>query len=397
MLMMFFQELRRERRILSRSATGFSLASGSEPQTLPLGRASIGPDNRSKTQGHRPISKAALQQNYHKRNGPATAHDSQGRALFTRISDGKLVYLRCCVAGCEKTTFNFATIQTLRKHISSVEGRHKLKGKFIGHDHAVEVCGRVAPGQEDFHIGAGGQTDEIAPVANTAHTGRLKPLVPSSGGYGHERCASFGSITDTMVDSSDENWSMRSAPASVRDLGKTYRASSTYRQGGPGSRTGAQLANATFLTSVTEDEDEEEGQPVAPVPVDRIDQHVAGNKSGRRKKTLIGADLYEQCSKEESAGTEESIQEVTNLTVKEEREATPSLSLGEVDDYPSPVGLITPAAVIHGSTPGADTMEGTQDGAVVSVGDRKRPASTPPSHPFRWSKRPRSSDEPSTV
>ncbi len=77
-----------------------------------------------------------------------TAHGGQGGTLFTRPSDGKLVYLRCCVAGCERTIFD--TVQALGRHVSEPYYRHKMKGTFSCNNHAFEICGEVAAGQEGF-------------------------------------------------------------------------------------------------------------------------------------------------------------------------------------------------------------------------------------------------------
>ncbi|KAM0801739.1 hypothetical protein BDR22DRAFT_820443 [Usnea florida] len=68
--------------------------------------------------------------------GPPTARDSQGRDLSTRPSDGKLVHLRYCVAGCGRSQFPNA--RALRDHVCSPSGLHKIKGLLMTNNQAIE-------------------------------------------------------------------------------------------------------------------------------------------------------------------------------------------------------------------------------------------------------------------
>ncbi len=79
------------------------------------------------------------------------SHDSQGRSLYIRPSDGQLVYLECCFPGCRKT--NFKNISSIRRHVSDTRGHNVERGFFINHAHVIEVCGKVPP--ERQALGAG--------------------------------------------------------------------------------------------------------------------------------------------------------------------------------------------------------------------------------------------------
>ncbi len=79
------------------------------------------------------------------------SHDSQGRSLYIRPSDGQLVYLECCFPGCRKT--NFKNISSIRRHVSDTRGHNVEKGFFINHAHVIEVCGKVPA--ERQALGAG--------------------------------------------------------------------------------------------------------------------------------------------------------------------------------------------------------------------------------------------------
>ena len=138
------QKLRRERRILARST--FSITSiRNESQVEELSpNTSVGPTT-SKTKVKRSDGTTIPSTSSgHKERGPPTAQDSQGRYLFTRPSDGKLVYLQCCVTGCGRTKFPNA--RALRNHVSSPVGLHKIMGLITSNTQAIEVCGQVAPG-----------------------------------------------------------------------------------------------------------------------------------------------------------------------------------------------------------------------------------------------------------
>lgn len=59
------------------------------------------------------------------------------------------MHLRCSVAACGREAFN--TVVALKRHICDPNHLHKMNRMFTSNDHAIEVCGGVAPGQEGFH------------------------------------------------------------------------------------------------------------------------------------------------------------------------------------------------------------------------------------------------------
>lgn len=74
------------------------------------------------------------------------AHDSPGRSLYIRPSDGQLVYLECCFPGCGKT--NFKNITTMKRHMSNPRIHNVGKGFFRNHAHVIEACGKLPPERE---------------------------------------------------------------------------------------------------------------------------------------------------------------------------------------------------------------------------------------------------------
>ena len=56
-----------------------------------------------------------------------------------------LVYLECPLDGCSKTSFK--TVHALMCHVSDLRGHNKKK-VLQSQRHAIEICGRIAPGQD---------------------------------------------------------------------------------------------------------------------------------------------------------------------------------------------------------------------------------------------------------
>ena len=83
-------------------------------------------------------------------NGKSFPHgyDYRARPLYIRPSDGKSVYLECCVPGCGKT--NFKSISSLMRHTSDMRKHSIGKGFFKDHTHAIKIYGMVAPRQEEY-------------------------------------------------------------------------------------------------------------------------------------------------------------------------------------------------------------------------------------------------------
>lgn len=179
----------------------------------------VGPITRSNTKAKGAVGSAANKPK-EKRFGLPTTHDSQGRSLYTRSSDGKLVYLRCSVTGCGRATFN--TVLALRRHICNPTHSHKF---FISNDHAIEVCGEVAPGQEDFHDDTGLQPSMAAKIVSIASI-MYGNLTPPTTENENEGALSVMSGSHTLVESARHSPPSQEATR-VTDLGRVNRASTT--------------------------------------------------------------------------------------------------------------------------------------------------------------------------
>lgn len=70
------------------------------------------------------------------RHGQPDFNNSEGRPMWIRPSDGRLVYLRCTVGLCTK--MDFKTIHALLTHVAKV---HKHKAMFASYNEALEMCG----------------------------------------------------------------------------------------------------------------------------------------------------------------------------------------------------------------------------------------------------------------
>ena len=81
------------------------------------------------------------------RHGHPTTYDDTGHPLYTRPSDGRLIYLRCCITGCDKA--DFRTVHGLMCHIARPTTRngHGLKGFLKNHRQALLTCGLAAEDQ----------------------------------------------------------------------------------------------------------------------------------------------------------------------------------------------------------------------------------------------------------
>ena len=120
-----------------------------------------------------------------------------------------MVYLQCYVAGCERTIFE--TVMALRNHVCSLGGQHKMQGIFTDNSQAIEICGIVAPGQEDFRPEPGLPSFGPLPIAVMA-----APATPLSRSVSSKDCSrerileseydrSFSPTISTFVDS-DSGW-----------------------------------------------------------------------------------------------------------------------------------------------------------------------------------------------
>ena len=153
--------------------------------------------------------------------GLPVSHDSQSRALYTRPSDGKLVYLQCYVAGCERTVFE--TVIALRKHVCDLGGRHKMQGIFTDNSQAIEICGIAAPGQEILVSKPGLPSVEPAPIAVMAAPVTAPSMSESSIEFFQEGILKSGydrsfSLTSGTLMNSDSGWKSPGAKGSQGSL-----------------------------------------------------------------------------------------------------------------------------------------------------------------------------------
>lgn len=250
------QELRRRRRILCRSSFGLLTADFRYDESQVTTDTEYGPGTRGRTKIKRSATKLIVSSlnSGRKDYGLPSARDSQGRDLFTRPSDGKLVYLLCCVPNCGKA--NFPNALALRNHVCAPGGLHKIKGLIKSNAEAIEVCGQVAPGQEESSTTARDQAFEAAPVANTTLADALLSHPADSDEYQHQSKAWSWSNTDTEPEAGSGMERFK-----AQDVGRAYRTRSSYNGDRTGSRTRAEEAAEVFdgfMSSDSEDSDESE-------------------------------------------------------------------------------------------------------------------------------------------
>ena len=223
-----------------------------------------GPTTRSKAKGRRTVSKSKPQSKIDHKGFPI-AHDSQGNALWTRPSDGKLVYLNCPMEGCDRSSF--LHILAFRNHMSHPDGLHKLKQFSKSNDHAIENYGIVAPGQE------GPMNNVILPpvsVAPPTSTRRVDILTPTASGSDDETASGLPLGSHISVGSIGRS-STSSEAHMMKQLGRTRQATGILR------RSRAQQAAQEFdgyLSEESNDSNEDE-TPIRRVPRNQVDQHQA--------------------------------------------------------------------------------------------------------------------------
>lgn len=373
------QKLRRERRILARSM--FSITSiRNESQVEELSpNTSVGPTTRSKTKVKRSDGTTIPSTSSgHTERGSPTAQDSQGRCLFTRPSDGKLVYLQCCVTGCGRTKFPNA--RALRNHVSSPVGLHKIMGLIISNTQAIEVCGQVAPSQEEASITAGDQPLETGSFANTTRAVVLPSSPTGSDEYHRHSKAGSRSISDAEARSC-VTLSKTLERFKAQDLGRTYRTRFSHHDSQKEARARAEEAAEGFhgfMSSDSEDSDESEDGPLQNrrIPADRIDQHKA-TKRVTNPSTFLQADATSSRERAKIAGGDSAlvVLAVGEQSIKRERSTSPSLFLEEPERRPSPKTLA--------AAPGADHVPKFETELMPnlrgeSIATRKRANSAPP-------------------
>lgn len=391
-------ELRRKRRILSRSSFGPLTAESGDPGSRDSSDFDNGPLTRSKTKAKRSASKAVPSSSSGRRDsGPPTARDRQGRELFTRSSDGKLVYLHCCVPGCGRT--DFPNARALRSHLCSPVGLPKILGLITSNFHAIEVCGQVAPGQDALSTTARDQPFGPAPVANMTPSGILPSPPTGSDEHDSQSKASSRSTSDAEAKSGVTlNNTLESFK--VQDLGRVYRTKSSNHGGQKKSRTRAEEAAEVFhgfTSSDSEDSDESDDGPLPhrKIPADRIDQHKAAN-SAPRLSTCLRAGLVSGRKRAKIAGGDSAlvVLAVDDQAVKKERSTSPPLFPQHSECHPSPETLIfAPEAEHVGNFETEANHSKPNLGGGESIATRKRASSAPPVTPPAINKRLRLTDE----
>ena len=375
------QELRRKRRILSRSSFGLLAANFRDNESQVTTDTEYGPGTRGRTKVKRSATRNVPSSNSGRREyGLPSARDSQGRDLFTRPWDGKLVYLLCCVPNCGRARFPNAL--ALRNHVCSHRGLHKIKGLIKNNTEAIEVCGQVAPGQEESSTTARDQAFEAAPVANITLADGLLSRPAGLDAYQHQSKASSWSNTDTEA-GSGATLSGALERFKAQDFGRAYRTRFSYNGGQIGTRSRADEAAEVFngfMSSGSEDSDDSDDSEDGflqgrKIPADRIDQHKAATMATRPSTCLQTGATIGRTGAGTAMSDSASVRLVVDAqAVKKERSTTPSL----IEEY---------------SEGHASAKHLTPNLGAEFVATRKRPSSAPPVTPPSITKRLRISDE----
>ena len=385
------QKLRRERRALARSTFSVTSIPKENQVEETLSSTSVGPTTRSKTKvkrSDRTTIPSTSPRN--KEKSPPTTQDSQGRELFTRPSDGKLVYLQCCIAGCGRT--NFPTARALRNHICSPSGLHKIVGLIKSNSHAIEICGQIAPCQDELPTIARYQTCWAAPVANMARVGLLPSPPTGSDEYHRQSKASSRSISDTEA-KSGATLPKTLESLQAQDLGRAYRTrvSNSGSQTEPKTRPkeAAEIFNG-FMSSDSEDSDESEDGPLRRrnIPADRIDQHKAANRAVNPSTVLRASKISSRhCAKTAEGDSAVVILAVDNEAMKKERSASPLLLLPHLERHATPKILVAATEAKHFPNFQTKASHLMPDLGIESIATRKRANSAPPVTPPAITKR----------
>ena len=349
---------------------------------------------RSRRKLQRSVGKVALPRDHKKDTSLPAAHDSQGRALFIRASDSKLVYLRCCVAGCDRTSF--ASVKSLRRHVSAARFRHKIKGVFSSDSHAIELCGEVAPGQ-------GGFGPKTALQSNCIPDANITPpiiLDTSTGRYNtHDRKdgLSSGSSSVTLVGPED-GVSVLSTEIITQDL-RAHRNKSIIHGGGTETRNGRALEAAESYGgySSSDSEEDKEGGFARSIPTANIDRHAAAfppHTSG--KQSFTGSHLRDMCSIAEQQIQNGYNRDNIDPIVKEEDAATPSIQLKRSNHFGT-WAFLAPSAARNCPAPDNGNKSKGHGSTKHLATDRKRTASQPPCTPLPLHKRFRHFEAPSSI
>ena len=261
-----------------RAGSGESLAKpdhGPHVQSIQNEVVSEVPEKPKKPQKRSSVSKSA-------KGILPLVKDDQGRPLFRRPSDGKLVYLHCPVQGCRRK--DFPNTLTAMNHISGPRYKHKLVGMITSHEQIMEVCGRLGTDQD--------AKPDPAPLAND---------VREPSGQGLQQSAPSKSKTNVRPNAdalTDENSALDipAGPPSALGIGDTSQTHAQKPKGAfDGPLTPASKGNddevlntTTYTTSTSNEGDSDTRQVVSynhPIKKTHVDNGNNGSGSGEDKVT----------------------------------------------------------------------------------------------------------------
>ena len=381
------QELRQRRRTMCRASFLRSAEVDAGSQNLGCVTASKGDTGRttkSRARGRPRLTNKKVSQQKKQYPGTPTAHDSQGNPLFTRPSDGKLVYLYCCITGCERV--HFPSVNALRKHVSAAEGYHKLLAYFNNNDHVIEVCGRLAPGQEGAEVDVNTHHAEVAPTAEEHRNGVLTSTATDSDDDAALGLPSGSSTPLSSIVQSSTSVEMNKAKAPNR----AYRATPIQ------TRARAQIHANVFAGYLSEDskDSSDDDEPPRRISADHIDQHRAAGPQARRAvlpPTEHG--LREICAEDGRRQIEGLARNTDESVIKDEEQDDDSLHLtSRLEGSSRSENFI---AVVASSN--IETEDIPPEIVIKTTAPLKRAASELPTTPPPSSKRYCTPDEPRTI
>ena len=353
-----------------------------------------GPMTRSKTGVKRSADKIVPSSSSGRKDyGLPTTQDSQGKNLFTRPSDGKLVYLHCCVSGCDKT--GFSNVLALRNHVCSPAGLHKIKGLLTGNIQAIELCGRLISDSEKSLSTAGHQPFGAASVGDMTRECGLPSLPTGSNEYHLQSKASSQSSSDSEA---KFGATLGKTPETFKapDLNRAYRTRS-FRSGSqtePGTR--ADEAAEFFDASMTSDSEDSDGSEDGLLQGRKMsaDQHAPANRPPDLL-TCLGGGTSSSGSCEKTAGGDSAFiaLAVDDQAVKKERNISSSPFLEHPECQPSPKTIVVALEAEQVPNLGTETNHLTPNIWQSWTGTGKRANSAPPVTPTSMTKRPRLTNE----
>ena len=322
-----------------------------------------------------------------------TTQDSHGKNLFTRPSDGKLVYLYCCVSGCEKT--GFSNVLALRNHVCSPAGLHKIKGLLTSNIQAIEVCGRLISDPEKSLSTAGHQPFGAASVADMTRGRVMRSPLTGSNEYHLQSKASSQSSSDSEAKFGATLGKTRE-PCKAPDLGRAYRTRSFHSGSQTEPRTRAEEAAKFFDASMSSDSEDSDGSEDGLLQGRKVsaDQHAPANRSPDLL-TCLGAGTSSSGSCEKTAGGHSAfiVLAVDDQVVKKERSMSPSPFLEHPKRQPSPKTIVVALEAEHVPNLGTETNHLTPNIWQSWTRTGKRANSAPPVTPTSMTKRPRLTNE----